>query len=170
MKKIILTFLFFTFIAGTAQSVSIDGRLKPYLDDFFAICNQYNIEYKDKLLLLKNIDIVETLPTSVEGSTLGMLQRNENHQVEAIVINWVALLDQEILKVVAFHEFGHYFLGYSEHVCSDCGIIMSKVNTSYFDIATDWQNQIKILFEQSPIYQKQKGTYINTVARIHTTY
>lgn len=165
MKKplIILIILCLNFFwSASAQEVNIDGRLKPYLDDFFAMCDAYNIEYHDKFFDLKKIAVVDTLKTSPNGSTLGMLQRDENHKVENIVVNWIAMLDEKILKVVAFHEFGHYFLEYDKHVCDDCGIIMSVVNSSYFDIANDWDNQLKILFEQSPAYQNRKQVVLTT--------
>lgn len=149
------------------QEVHIDGHLKPYLDDFFKLCDEYDIEYNEKLFALKKVAVVETLRTSPNGSTLGMLQRDENNKVENIVVNWVAMLDQEILKVVAFHEFGHYFLEYDKHVCKDCGIIMSVVNSSYFEIANDWENQVKILFEQSPVYLRQYNAAANSVALLN---
>ncbi len=76
------------------------------------------------------------------------------------------MLDPEILKVVAFHEFGHYFLEYDTHVCDDCGIIMSVVNSSYFEIARDWDQQIKILFEQSPAYLKRQNSIDTKVAEV----
>jgi Zn-dependent peptidase ImmA (M78 family) len=139
---------------SNAQEVSIDGRLKPILDDFFAYCETYDIAYKEKFLQLKQIDIVETLWTSQQGSTLGMLQRDKNGMVENIVINWIAMLDPEILKIVAFHEFGHYFLDY-KHTCQDCGEIMAVVNSSYFDIAKDWDNQVQLLFKNSPVFQNK---------------
>lgn len=158
---IILFTLFFNTLK--AQETSIDGRLKPFLDDFFELCESYGIEYHEKLFKLKRIAIVEDLHTSPEGSVLGLLQRNENNEVENIAINWITMLDQEILKIVAFHEFGHYFLEYKEHVCEDCGIIMARVNSSYFDIAKDWKNQVQILFENSPAYLNLKNgaTVIN---------
>ena len=166
-KPLFLTFvlLLFASFTLTAQEVKIDGRLKPHLDDFFEICKSYNIEYHNKLFKLKNIAVVDTLQTSSKGATLGMLQRDELHNVENIVVNWVAMLDPEILKVVAFHEFGHYFLEYDKHVCNDCGIIMSVVNSSYFDIANDWENQIKILFEQSPAYLRNQSSISTTIAQ-----
>ena len=168
-KPLILSFILFLSISFTmsAQEVNIDGRLKPYLDDFFELCKSYNIEYNDKLFALENIAVVDTLQTSPKGSTLGMLQRDQFRNVENIVINWVAMLDQEILKVVAFHEFGHYFLEYDQHVCDDCGIIMSVVNTSYFEIANDWDNQIKILFEQSPAYLKNQNAIATRLAQMY---
>ena len=169
-KPLILLFIFFISIIFTSnsQEVSIDGRLKPYLDNFFELCDDYNIEYNDKLFALKKIAIVDTLTTSSNGSTLGMLQRDDDHKVENIVVNWMAMLDQEILKVIAFHEFGHYFLEYDKHVCQDCGIIMSVVNSSYFDIANDWENQIKILFEQSPAYLKKQNATTISVAQTYS--
>ncbi len=166
-KSLILLFILFLFFSNpiTSQEVSIDGRLKPYLDNFFELCDQYDISYNEKLFVLKKIAIVDTLNTSSHGSTLGMLQRDKYQKVENIVVNWMAMLDQEILKIVAFHEFGHYFLEYDQHVCQDCGIIMSVVNTSYFDIANDWENQVKILFEQSPAYRKKINSTIISVAQ-----
>ena len=153
--------------SSVAQEVHIDGRLKPHLDDFFKLCKEYDIEYNEKLFELKKIAVVETLQTSSNGSTLGMLQRDEFNKVEIIAVNWIAMLDPEILKVVAFHEFGHYFLEYDQHVCDDCGIIMSVVNSSYFEIANDWENQIRILFEQSPVYLKKQNTIATRVAQIY---
>lgn len=162
-KSLLLLSIFFAFFTTNAQDVSIDGRLKPLLDNFFELCKEYNIDYHENLFKLKKIAIVNDLQTGPEGSTLGMVQRDANGQVENIVVNWVAMLDQEILKIVAFHEFGHYFLGYDTHVCDDCGIIMSKVNTSYFDIASDWDNQIRVLFENSPAYYNKNNSMITTV-------
>ncbi|MDC8004659.1 hypothetical protein POV27_11410 [Aureisphaera galaxeae] len=140
-----------------SQNVQIDGRLQPLLNDFFTQCNQYQIEYHDKLFQLESIDVVNTLTVSEDGSTLGMLRRDENGKVVAIDISWMAQLDPEILKIVAFHEFAHYFLEYSEHVCDDCGHIMSKVNSSYFDIAREWEQHLKVLFEGSPAYARRFG-------------
>ncbi len=170
-KPLLLICVLFLFNSNItpAQEVKIDGRLKPYLDDFFQLCEKYNIEYKEKLVSLKKIAVVEDLKTSAEGSILGMLQRDENKKVENIVVNWIAMLDSEILKVVAFHEFGHYFLEYDKHVCDDCGIIMSVVNTSYFDIANDWDNQVRILFEQSPVYLRKLNPISTTVAQTYST-
>lgn len=156
-KRILLTIFSFFASFGFAQNdVQIDGRLKPHLDKFFEYCKEYNIEVYDKLFELKNIDVVDTLHISPEGSTLGMLTRDKSNKVENIVINYIALLDQEILKVVAFHEFAHYFLEYSKHTCDDCGEIMAVVNTSYFDIIQDWDNQVKHLFLNAPAYKKKK--------------
>lgn len=142
----------------TAQSVQIDGRLQPLLQEFRTLCDQYNIETHDKLFKLQSIDIVNTLIVAEDGSTLGMLQRNADGEVVAIAINWMAQLDPEILKIVAFHEFAHYFLEYETHVCDDCGLIMSVVNSSYFDIVKDWEHQIKILFESSPAYMRKTNS------------
>ncbi len=152
----VLFILFSSAITFAQNDVQIDGRLKPHLDNFFDYCKEYKIDYYDKLFELKNIDVVDTLHLSPQASTLGMLTRDKNNNVENIVINWVALLDQEILKVVAFHEFAHYFLEYEKHICDDCGKIMAIVNTSYFDIVKDWDNQVKMLFEESPILKRRK--------------
>lgn len=153
MKKyMILGTLLFSFFSVSAQNVSIDGRLQPLLNEFFELCKTYDIEYYDKLFQLESIDIVNTLTVSEKGSTLGMLRRDTAGKVVAIDINWMAQLDPEILKVVAFHEFAHYFLEYSKHVCDDCGRIMSVVNSSYFEIVRDWDHRIKTLFENSPAY------------------
>jgi len=84
-----------------------------------------------------------------------MLVRDSNNKVEKIVFSWMTLLDKEILKVVAFHEFGHYFLGY-KHTCQDCNTIMAAVNSSYFDIIKDWDYHVEKLFLESPEYAKQK--------------
>lgn len=161
--------LLISFQSLHAQNVSIDGRLKNHLDDFFELCKKYNIDYHEKLFKLKNIAIVDTLQTSPKGSTLGMVQRNRRGNIENIVINWVTLLDAEIVKVVAYHEFAHYFLEYETHVCDDCGIIMSKVNSSYFDIVTNWEDQLKILFEQSPAYQRNKNILLHSTTDLELT-
>jgi len=166
-SPLLLSIILFQLLSFTisAQEVNIDDRLKPYIDNFFEICTFYNIEYQNKLLNLKNIAIVDTLETSSKAATLGMLQRDATQNVENIVINWIAMLDPEILKIVAFHEFGHYFLEYDTHVCNDCGTIMSVVNSSYFDIANDWENQIKILFEKSPVYLRKQSEISTTQAQ-----
>lgn len=157
-KSLIVLFGLFCVTFGLAQnSVQIDGRLKPHLDKFFEYCKQYNIEYHDKLFELKNIDIVDTLTISQKGSTLGMLTRDKNGKVENIIINWITLLDDEILKVVAFHEFAHYFLDYKKHICHDCGQIMAAVNSSYFTIIKDWDEQVKTLFLESSVYKRRKA-------------
>lgn len=157
MKKVLLFgVLLSSFFSISAQNVSIDGRLQPLLNEFFELCKTYDIEYYDKLFQLETIDVVNTLTVSEKGSTLGMLRRNAQGKVIAIDINWVAQLDPEILKVVAFHEFAHYFLEYKKHVCDDCRRIMSVVNSSYFDIIRDWDAKIKTLFEESPVYLKKK--------------
>jgi hypothetical protein len=167
MKKPLILFCMFflcSIFTTTSQEVNIDGRLKPLLDDFFKLCKEYGIEYQEKFFALKEIDIVNDLYASENSATLGMLRRDNNGKVESIAINWMAMIDEEILRIVVFHEFGHYFLGYEKHVCDDCGIIMSVVNSSYFEIANDWENQLQILFEQSPAYlQKNKGASIGVV-------
>ncbi len=157
MKRLLLLgILVGSFLSVSAQNVTVDGRLQPLLTEFFELCKSYNIEYYDKLFQLESIDVVNTLTVSEKGSTLGMLRRDEQDNVVAIDINWVAQLDPEILKVVAFHEFAHYFLEYSKHVCDDCGRIMSVVNSSYFEIIREWDEKIKILFENSPAYLKKQ--------------
>lgn len=141
------------------EEVRIDGRLQPVLDEFFEQCKKYDIPYHEKLFQLKNIDIVQDLPLAEENTVLGMVVRNETGVVKEIAISWAALLDPEILKVIAFHEFAHHFLDY-KHTCQDCEEIMAVTNTSYFNIARDWDNQVAQLFLTSPRYltlQKQKG-------------
>ncbi|QWX83835.1 hypothetical protein H0I23_15490 [Cellulophaga sp. HaHaR_3_176] len=133
------------------KSVDVDGRLQPLLTDFFAKCDAYGIPYNDKLFKLKKIDIVDTLPLSENGSVLGKVERNIDGEIESIIINWVVLLDEEILKVVAFHEFAHHFLEY-KHTCQDCNEIMAVQNKSYFAVARDWDNQVEHLFTTSPAY------------------
>ncbi|MCH9659425.1 MAG: hypothetical protein K0U54_00795 [Bacteroidetes bacterium] len=145
-----------------SQNVQIDGRLQPLLDEFFATCDQYGISYHDKFFKLESIDIVNTLTVSEYGSTLGMVRRNAEGEIIAIDINWMAQIDTEILKVVAFHEFAHYFLEYTTHTCSDCGEIMAVVNSSYFDIVQDWENQVRILFEQSPRFLNKSNAILAT--------
>ncbi|WP_299887753.1 hypothetical protein [uncultured Lacinutrix sp.] len=140
---------------SSSDVLKTDGLVQPFLDDFLKLCKEYDIEYSDKLFKLKEIAIVDSLQMSSKGGTLGMLVRDSNNQVEKIVFSWMTLLDKEILKVVAFHEFGHYFLGY-KHTCKDCNTIMAEVNTSYFDIVNDWDNQIKTLFLNSPEYLKKQ--------------
>lgn len=164
MKTILITVLLttFSFLNSHAQDVQIDGRLQPLLNNFFDLCKKYNIQYHDKLFKLETIDVVQNLALSENNTTLGMLRRNTIGEVVAIDINWVAQLDDQILKVIAFHEFAHYFLEYSTHICQDCGQIMSVVNTSYYDIIDDWDNQVSILFEESPAYQKQLGSSITS--------
>ncbi|WP_452597464.1 hypothetical protein [Pontimicrobium sp. MEBiC01747] len=139
----------------TLNTLKTDGLIQPYLDDFLKECKKYNIKFTDKLFSLKEIAIVDTLQVSTKGGTLGMLVRNKKNEVEKIVFSWMTLLDKEILKVVAFHEFGHYFLGY-KHTCKDCNAIMAEVNTSYFNIVRDWENQVEQLFLNSPEYLKRK--------------
>lgn len=137
------------------KTVDIDGRLQPLLNDFFDNCKKYGIPYNDKLFELSKIDIVDTLPLSENGSVLGKVERNANGDIESIIINWVVLLDEEILKVVAFHEFAHHFLDY-KHTCQDCNEIMAVQNKSYFAVANDWENQVEHLFTTSPAYLKTR--------------
>ena len=155
MNKYILIFLL-AFISTTLslnaqKSVNIDGRLQPILNDFFKQCDAYGIDYNEKLFQLKNIDISNSLPLEEANTVLGMVTRDSDGNVENILINWAAMLDAKILKVVAFHEFAHHFLDY-KHTCQDCNEIMAVVNTSYFDIANDWDSQVRYLFTTSPVY------------------
>lgn len=158
---IIAVCLFARFSLLSAQEgVRIDGRLQPLLDDFFEQCKKYDIPYHQKLFQLKHIDIVQDLPLEENNTVLGMVVRNEAGKVKEIAISWAALLDPEILKVVAFHEFAHHFLDY-KHSCQDCDEIMAVTNTSYFNIARDWDNQVAQLFLTSPRYlalHKRKNT------------
>ena len=140
------------------SELHIDGLVQPILDDFLKICDTYKIDYHDKLFKLKQIAVVDTIGITPNGGTLGMLVRNNNKEVEKIIFSWVTLLDKEILKVVAFHEFGHYFLGYN-HICDDCNKIMATQNTSYFDIILDWEAQVEILFRNSPEYRKTMNSF-----------
>ena len=133
------------------DSVDIDGRLQPLLNDFFEHCKKYDIDYHDKLFQLKTIDISRDLPLAEENTVLGMITRDVDGKAENILINWASMLDPEILRVVAFHEFAHYFLDY-KHTCQDCNEIMAVTNSSYFDIANDWENQVHALFITSPVY------------------
>ncbi len=169
MKKSIIVFMVSFLCTGfyvrSQGSVDIDGRLQPILNDFFEQCKKYGIDYHSKLFQLKNIDIVNNLPLEENNTVLGMVSRDEEGLIENIFINWAALLDNEILKVVAFHEFAHHFLDY-KHTCKDCNEIMAETNVSYFDIARDWDNQVKMLFTTSPVYLTQKKE--NTVAGVIT--
>lgn len=137
------------------QNLRVDSRLRPILDDFLNYCKVYQIDFEEKLLALERIDIVDDLDDSSSATTLGMLQRNTQGEVKTIAISPIAQIDPEILKVITFHELGHYFLEYRKHVCHDCGEIMAVINSSYFDVVRDWDNQVKILFERSPAYQRR---------------
>ncbi len=148
----VLICLFLGLTTSNAQkSVDIDGRLQPILNEFFEECKKYDIDYHEKLFQLKNIDITNSLPLEEGNTVLGMVTRDAEGKVENILINWAAMLDPEMLKVVAFHEFAHHFLDY-KHTCQDCNEIMAVTNTSYFEIARDWENQVQNLFTTSPVY------------------
>ena len=160
MKRRIVIFLVGLFCISSylqaQNSVDIDGRLQPILTEFFEQCKKYDIDYHSKLFQLKNIDIVNHLPLEENNTVLGMVSRDEAGDIDNIFINWAALLDNEILKVVAFHEFAHHFLDY-KHTCHDCEEIMAETNVSYFNIARDWDNQVKMLFTTSPIYLAKRN-------------
>lgn len=167
MHMLLLCLVAATFSLGAQNSVDIDGRLQPILNDFFEQCEKYGIDYHDKLFQLKNIDISKNLPLQEENTVLGLVTRDTNGNAENILINWAAMLDPEILKVVAFHEFAHHFLDY-KHTCQDCNEIMAVTNTSYFDIANDWDNQVEQLFTTSPAYlAKQSNQPIATTTFQH---
>lgn len=155
MKKtlFILVFLLSSIAIQAQEGVHVDGRLQPILDSFFEYCKQYNIDYSEKLFQLESITIVDTLPLSKYNTVLGKVLRDDEGHINKIVINWATLFDKEILKIVAFHEFAHHFLDY-KHTCHDCNEIMAETNPSYFDIARDWDNQVKHMFTTSPVYQK----------------
>jgi len=166
----LLLFCFFISLGAFAQEASYeipnrltenntlrtDGLVQPHLDEFLKLCKKYDIDYSEKLFKLKEIAIVDSLKMTPQGGTLRMLVRDDQYQVEKIIFSWMTLLDSEILRVVAYHEFGHYFLGY-KHVCEDCNKIMAKVNSSYFDIAKDWDYHVEDLFINSPEYLKKQG-------------
>jgi hypothetical protein len=158
MNKILLLLVFFqsSITIQAQQDVYIDGRIQPVLDSFFDYCKKYDIEYSEKLFQLESITIVDTLPLSKFNTVLGKVLRDDNGTVNKIVINWATLLDKEILKVVAFHEFAHHFLDY-KHTCHDCNEIMAETNPSYFDIARDWDNQVEQMFITSPMYLKNQN-------------
>lgn len=153
----LLCFFVGTNVCLSQDSVDIDGRLQPLLNEFFEQCKKHGIDYHDKLFQLKKIDISNTLPLEENNTVLGMVTRDDEGKAENILINWAAMLDPEILKVVAFHEFAHHFLDY-KHTCQDCNEIMAVTNTSYFDIAKDWENQVKDLFITSPVYLTKRTT------------
>ncbi len=144
----------------TSNVLKTDGLIQPHLDEFLKQCKKYNIDFSEKLFNLKEIALVDTLKVSSSGGTLGMLVRNKDKEVEKIIFSKITLLDNEILRVVAFHEFGHYFLGY-KHICKDCDSIMAEVNTSYFDIAKDWEKQVERLFINSPEYMRTRSLSVN---------
>ena len=152
----LLAFFGMTFSVFSQKSVDIDGRLQPILNEFLEVCKKYDIDYHEKLFQLKNIDVTNSLPLEEGNTVLGMVTRDANGNVENILVNWAAMLDPAILKVVAFHEFAHHFLDY-RHTCQECNEIMAVINTSYFDIANDWDNQVEHLFTTSPVYlEKEK--------------
>ncbi|NJB36527.1 hypothetical protein [Croceivirga sp. JEA036] len=153
MKRFLLAlFLISTFTIAFAQdSVKIDGRLQPLLKEFFKHCEAYGIPYHTKLFQLKSIDISNTLPLEEGSVVMGMVKRNDDHVIEHILVNWIASVDPEILKIVAFHEFAHHFLDY-KHTCTSCDEIMAENNVSYFNVAKDWDNQVHQLFITSPVY------------------
>lgn len=152
MKNILLGLaLVLPFYFFGQTSVAIDGRLQPLLNEFFSYCDTYGIEYHEKLFQLKNIDITNNLPVEEGNTVMGMVTRDAQGQIENILINWVAGVDPEILKVVAFHEFAHHFLDY-KHTCADCDEIMAVNNKSYFNVIRDWDNQVRLLFATSPVY------------------
>jgi hypothetical protein len=150
------------FVSNAQETVDIDGRLQPILDEFFMECDKYGIPYHQKLFQLKNIDITTSLPLEEGNTVMGMVKRNSDGAIENILVNWVASVDPEILKVVAFHEFAHHFLDY-KHTCQECDEIMAVNNKSYFNVARDWDNQVRKLFVTSPVYQSQQAkiSYVN---------
>jgi len=161
--KLLFVCLFLTSILVKAQdTVDIDGRLQPLLNEFFEYCDTYGIEYHEKLFQLKNIDVTNTLPLEEGNTVMGMVTRDANGEIENILVNWVALVDPEILKIVAFHEFAHHFLDY-KHTCQDCDEIMAVNNASYFNVARTWEKQVKMLFVTSPVYMKNQAklTYLD---------
>jgi hypothetical protein len=150
------SWLFLGISVSTAQnSVDIDGRLQPILNEFIVELEKYNIDYHDKLFQLATIDISNSLPLEENNTVLGMITRRSDGSVEDILINWAAMLDPEMLKVVAFHEFAHHFLDY-KHTCQECNEIMAVTNTSYFDIVRDWDNQVQQLFTTSPAFRARE--------------
>lgn len=157
MKTTIIGLLALFFITSlkSQETVDIDGRLQPILNEFFNDCDSYGIDYHDKLFQLKNIDLTNSLPLEEGNTVMGMVTRDSEGKIENILINWVAAVDPEILKIVAYHEFAHHFLDY-KHTCADCDEIMAVNNASYFNVAQDWDNQVKKLFVTSPVYQKQQ--------------
>jgi len=159
MKNVVLTLIFsFSFFINYAQdSVDIDGRLRPVLNEFFEECKKHGIKYHEKLFQLKRIDITNELPLEEGNTVMGKVNRNEYGQIESILINWVALVDPEILKVVAFHEFSHHFLD-SQHTCIDCDDIMAINNSSYFGVVKEWDKHVEHLFKTSPVYLKRNNS------------
>ncbi len=147
----LLVFLFACTTTFSQNSVDIDGRLQPILNDFLDDCASYGIETNEKLFQLKKIDISKELPLEENNTVLGVVTRDANNNVENILINWAAMIDPEILKIVAYHEFAHHFLDY-KHTCQDCNEIMAVTNSNYFLIAKDWEKQVENLFLTSPAY------------------
>lgn len=156
IKLLLLCLFTCSFSLKAQETVDIDGRLQPLLNDFFEYCDTYQIEYHEKLFQLKNIDVTNSLPLEEGNTVMGMVTRDANGEIENILINWIALVDPEILKVVAFHEFAHHFLDY-KHTCADCDEIMAVNNSSYFNVARDWENQVKKLFVSSPVYLNKQA-------------
>jgi len=154
-------------INNSNDEVQVDGRIQPLLIAFFEYCKKYGIEYDDKFFQLESIKIVNNLPLSETNTVLGKVLRDDNGNINKIVINWATLFDKEILKVVVFHELAHHFLDY-KHTCHDCNEIMATTNTSYFDIARDWDNQVEKLFTTSPVYLAQKENNNAVVANTLT--
>jgi len=101
MKKSILLFLFLmsSLLNFAQDEVQIDGRIQPILNDFFEYCKQYDIEYNEKLFQLESIQIVDTLPLDKYNTVLGKVLRDENGDINKIVINWATMFDKEILKL-----------------------------------------------------------------------
>ncbi len=153
-------FLICNLTSNAQDTVDIDGRLQPLLNEFFSSCEKYGIEYHEKLFQLKNIDITNSLPIKEGNAVMGMVTRDANGEIENILVNWIAQVDPQILKVVAFHEFAHHFLDH-KHTCEDCDEIMAVNNASYFNVANDWENQVHHLFTTSPVYvTKNSGVSI----------
>lgn len=168
MKKFVLFFL--VALLGISQTINaqktvdIDGRLQPILNEFLSECEKYGIDCNTKLFQLKSIDITNTLPLEEGNTVLGKVTRDENNNIDSILINWVAMLDPDMLKVIAFHEFAHHFLDY-KHTCQECNEIMAVVNTSYFDVTFNWAVQVENLFLTSPAYlEKAKKNAIADIS------
>ncbi len=158
MKRYLLALLLTTSVAFSfaQESVKIDGRLQPLLNEFFDYCEKYGIAYHTKLFQLKSIDISNSLPLEEGSVVMGMVTRNNDGAIEHILVNWVASVDPEILKIVAFHEFAHHFLDY-KHTCASCDEIMAVNNASYFNVAKDWDNKVHQLFVTSPVYLEMQA-------------
>jgi len=140
---LVFVFILLGFAYSNAQgSLVIDNRLEPLMFDYVEEAKKRGLDIRPYLIeKIDYISYTEKLP----WKTLGVFLYSH----KAVFISERISFDDLAVKVTLFHEVGHALTN-KNHVCKNCGDIMSEFSPDTFGVYYDkeqWQKHLDKYFE-----------------------